>query len=274
VGAFMVLFIIPTAVYILINLIVFLNGTPVVEISYLGKHIALTFSSLWWFINCVFQKKELAGQDAAFTIHSVIRLIWILVPLIVLWLMIVKSYYGRLLLLPLMLIIIGLASYKKAEETFVTKDFGMSTLTQVPVLGTSFEPENKSKFVIESQQKTFISLGFMTLCFLGLLLGVFTKQRFTGLILAMTGILGFILMTGIDKSQSKKTIYKKTGTDYKIDSMSRRLDSLYERKGAASLEVIKLAEAIEKAYLKKNKGEFPDSLCSKYYQLFHKCREK
>jgi hypothetical protein len=274
VSAFMVFIIIPAALYLLFNLIAFSNNMPAIEISYLGKHIGLTFSSFLWFFSCLTQKKEILGQAEIYTADSIVRIIWILIPLTILWLMNIKNYHGRMLLIPAILVVFAITGYKKAEETFITRDIDMETLRQVPVMGYFFEQKNNQGISVDGNFKKTVSAILLVITFSGLLAGVFTKHSLTGLVLAFSGLLGFVLMTQVTTTKKTATKYKSDPLNYKIDSMSRRLDSLYHRKGAESLEVINLAEAIEKAYdSAKAKNEFPDSLCSKYQELFsRKCK--
>jgi hypothetical protein len=275
VGSFMYFIVAPVVLFVFINAMAYIYRAPLINVSFLWDWIQLTGSSYFWLLKCMFRSEGVLGQEEAYTIHSMVRVLWILIPLSLIWLRTTKKRMGRLLLIPIVIGIIGVTRHKIAPETFITTPENITRMQQVPYIGFLFE-ENKSKSLgfengLSPLQRRVISGVLVVLLLSGLGVGLFGGQRIVGLVLAMLGVFGFMF---IAPSKLQDDIIppknKEHPFHHNIDSLIHRLDSIYALEGDESLEVYNLTIKIDQAYLaQQHKEEFPDSLCKDYSRYFY-----
>jgi hypothetical protein len=272
VSSVMYFVIVPVILFIFINILAFLNNVPLIDISFLGKWIGLTASSYLWLLNCAFQNKDVVGQEEAYTLNSAIRIIWIIIPIFIIWFQVNKKMVNRMLLIPVIALLVIVCRHKKAEETFITKDVGIETLQQIPVFGFFFK-DNQSGAntdeMVSPLQRKILSGVLVMLILAGLGMGMFTTHRLIGLSLAALGLLGFVLLTPIGPYNFTTPKNKAHPYYHDADSLIHRLDSIYYEEGPESINVYQLTVEIDNAFKAKHyKLSFPDSLCGKYKQFF------
>lgn len=259
----------PVIIFLFINIIAFVNAVPLLDISFLGKWLYLTFTSYWWLLNCIFQNKDVVGQEETYTINSVIRLIWILLPITLIWIQITKKLPQRLIIIPIIVGTILIARHKKAEETFLTKDVHIETLRQLPFIGFIFDKDvsdEQNNEIISKAQRQVMSIALGILVVAGLGVGVFSKYRLAGLATVAISVFGFVLISpqfhdDKPKKQNKKILF--------ADSLIAVMDSFYKADGPESIEIYKISIKLEEFYNNDSKNEFPDSLCRRYGPYFY-----
>lgn len=269
VGFLMYFIIAPIVIFLFINAVAFINALPLLDISFLGKWIALTFSSYWWLLNCIFQNKDIVGQEEAYTVHAIIRILWIILPVTLIWIQISKTTAKRLLIIPVIVLVIMVTRHKIAEETFLTKDVDIETLRELPIIGYFFNEQNavkKEATAINDAQQKIISIAMIGLIAAGLCFGLLTKYKIAGLSGVALGILGFFILSTENIYYSKP----KTSTKFNnVDSLISVLDSVFDEEGPESLTVYKLTVELENIYKTKENLNFPDSLCKRYKTFFY-----
>ncbi|MCH2046455.1 MAG: hypothetical protein MK212_20235 [Saprospiraceae bacterium] len=142
--------------------IALIYGIPPPDISFLGKWISLTFSSYFWLLRCAFNDTNLIQDNPVelYSIHALVRILWTLIPLTLIWLRVSKTKIGRLLILPVIIAILLIARYKKANDTFLTQGFNGTlneyfakmTMTQDELL----EEHTKIMFPVLVKQYLFV----------------------------------------------------------------------------------------------------------------------
>jgi hypothetical protein len=182
------------------------------------------------------------------------------------------------MLIPFIIAVIAVARYKKAEETFITKDIDVETMRKLPVIGYLFE-ENRKGMVREGAlsptQRKIISGVLILMLVSGLGVGVFSEHRVIGLVVAIVGVFGFMFLAPGRGDNILIPQNKEHPFHHNIDSLVKRLDSVYAADGPESLSVYEMTVTIENAYkAQSHKEVFPDSLCERYKQFFYdRCRE-
>lgn len=275
VGSFMYFIVAPVVLFVFINVMAFIYGAPLINVSFLWNWIELTGTSYFWLLKCLFRSEGVLGQEEAYTIHSIVRVLWILIPFSLIWLRTAKKRMGRLLLIPLIIGVIGVTRHKIAPDTFITTPENITRMQKVPVIGFLFE-ENKSRSLgfengLSPLQRRVISGVLVLLLLSGLGIGLFGSQRILGLVLAMLGVFGFMFIAP-SKMSNDIIPPKNKGHPFhhNIDSLIHRLDSVYLVEGDESINVYNLTIKIDQAYqAQQHKEEFPDSLCKNYSRYFY-----
>lgn len=278
VGSFIWFIVVPTALFIFVNVVALIFQVPLVSISFLGNWIGLTASSYWWLLRCMFNSADLNGADTSYSLHSIIRILWILIPFSLIWFRTNKGRIPRLILIPIIIVVFVVTQGKKADETFITKQFEMETLRALPVIGFVFEePEaGTGQGSMHPTTRKIISVVLVLFVLGGLAAGLVAEQRVIGLIVVAVGIGGFmlimpsgqtkdILAEGLTEEEKKESPFH-----HDIDSLVHRLDSFYELEGVNSLEVYYITVKLDAAYrAQREKEPFPDSLCLRYKDFFY-----
>ena len=281
VGSFMYFVIIPIVIFALINVMAFLYGAPMIDVSFLWRWIALTGTSYFWFLKCMFNSTDVVGDGTApsYTVHSIIRILWILLPIMLIWFRTFPKRNGRLLLIPFIILILVVTRHKFAPETFLTSPEVMETLKHAPIIGNFFDLSKQKKNVGGASDETFTPMqrkviaGILIVVILaGLGMGLFGNQRVIGLVVTMMGIFGFILISPSRNADDILIVPKNKEHPFhhNIDSLVHRLDSVYRAEGPESITVYELTVGISNAYkAQQHREEFPDSLCQRYKPFFY-----
>lgn len=285
VGTIMYFLIAPIIFFIMLNIIAMIYGVPTINVSFLGKWIGLTFSSYWWLLKCFFGNKEISDHPELYNVHSIIRILWVLIPITLIWLRMAKSRVGKLVLLPLIIGVLVVARHKGADETFITKDMNPQVMRRIPVVNwfvddprSQHERVKETESKLSSTQRKILAGILVFLTIAGLVVGLYLEYRIVGLVIVMIGVLGFLLMAPTNKGPDIPD-HIEEHYNINLDSLITRMDSIY-RVDSASVEVYDLSLQINAAYhaihhtgaIVDNKGnfiEFPDSLCRNYKEYFY-----
>jgi len=276
VGFLMWFLVAPIVAFVFVNLFALVNRIEMIDASFLGKWIGLTFSSYWWLTQCFFGAESISGQKDAYTLDAVIRILWVSIPLLFIWLRTASTLMWKLAIIPLILGFFIIARHKKANETFITKEYGREFFENLPIVGTLLKdpaPVPGGKVIkpksAADNVKNIVWFSVFVVFIVG---GVITALYFThyviGLICVVIGVFGmFILAPNTDV----KILKLQHGGDHpinaNIDSLIRRMDSIYTADGATTV-VYDLSRQIDAAlHAQQDMIKFPDSiLCKPQYR--------
>lgn len=123
VGSIMAFVIAPIMVLILINVVAFLKGIPMFSFYFIWDWLSLTASSLWWIIRCATCFScDNQVVDVAYNHHAVIRLAWILIPIIFIWWRSASTIVAKALMIPFILGVLFVTYQREASPTFLDKN--------------------------------------------------------------------------------------------------------------------------------------------------------
>ncbi len=277
VSVFMWFFVLPLALFILINIFAIVNGLGAINIIFFGKWIGLTFSSYWWLIQCAIGADAVQGEIANYSPDAVVRLIWVFLPLSFVWLRSIKVGWLRWMLLPLIIGSLVVTRHKKAGETFVTAEVGIENLRKIPVIGSLFEPPPTAnngqlapnKGFSPNVRKIVASISAIVMC-IGIVVALYFVKRAIGLVIILVGLGGFLFIapSSVNKELKKLTKDKDHAINTNIDSL---LQKMKEFKTANNeLELYHTAQKLKEAYKAQVEFiKFPDSLCIEYRNYFY-----
>jgi hypothetical protein len=277
VGTFIAFIVTPIVLYIFLNIMALVHGVNLIDISFLTKWIGLTLTSYWWLLKCFFGSASISGALDIYSIDSIIRILWIILPFSFIWVRMSKTRISKLFLIPFIIGILVITRYKTCSPTFITED--KELMKRIPglnwfVVKKHVGPKKAKKIITPAQRKLIAGgLAFMVLC--GFVVGLYLEYRVIGLFVSLVGLLGFLLMAPHEKE--KKVPKAHHAYHLNINNLVHRMDSLYRVDGE-SVDVYELSLKIGSAYhARMSQGDmirFPDSLCAKYESYFYDwCKE-
>lgn len=283
VGTFIAFIVTPVVFYILLNVIALVHGVSTIDISFLAQWIGLTLTSYWWLLECFFSSSNIANAKDIYTVDSIIRIIWILVPLSVIWIRTSKTRLGKLFIIPIIIGVLVITRYKKTNPTFITED--KELVNRIPGLNWFLPDENKTasneqasqeNSMLTPERRQIIALVLVGVIIIGFVVGLYLEYRVAGLLVSLVGLLGFLLMA---PHEEERVISEENHEDYhtNVDSLIFRMDSIHIA-DPENLEVYNLSLKISAVYhARLEEGDmirFPDSLCTKYESYFYDwCKE-
>lgn len=281
VGTFIAFVVTPIVFYILLNLIALVHGINTIDIGFLAKWLGLTVTSYWWLLRCAFNSADLVNADQIYSINSVIRILWILLPFSIIWLRTSRSRVGKLFLIPIIIGTLVITRYKFAPPTFLTEDTEL--LQQIPGLkwltftnSIPLSSGGSTSSMLSNQQRKIVAGILGLLIAIGFGVGLLLGKRVPGLLLVIVGIMGFLL---IAPHEAAREMPQEHEEHYRVDlnALIHQMDSLYQI-DENSIEVYNMSMRISTAYQTRMKmGEiirFPDSLCRHYHAYFYDwCKE-
>lgn len=264
----------PAAAVVVLNIFALIYGVPGIPLGVFFSWLGLTSSSAWWLIRCAFGSESLSGGTEVYSIHGLIRILVVLVPFGFIWIRSTKGK-ARLFFIPLIVATFLITRYKKAEETFITQDVEIETLRAIPLVGRLFAPP-KAESVVEEEkdargftptQRKLIAGILVFFIGTGLLLGLYYKYQAAGLIIVVTGVLGFVLVAPSNTNYFSD-LPENEAASHDIDSLIRDMERIYAEQGKC-LEVYELSLKLDKAFdVQAQEVPFPDSLCLRYKDYF------
>ncbi|MCH2023436.1 MAG: hypothetical protein MK207_13250 [Saprospiraceae bacterium] len=269
VGSLIAFIIAPIVFYIMLNIVALVHNVAIIDVSFLTDWIGLTISSYWWLLKCFFGSVSVSFAKEIYSVNSIIRILWIILPISFIWLRMSKTKIGKLFLIPLIIGVLVITRYKTAPTTFITED--KELVKHIPLLNRFALNQNDADInttqILSVQHKQLITIGLFAVIAIGLVVGLIFKYRVIGLFISLIGLLGFILIAPHDIELNNKH------PDYliDIDSLVSRMDSLYFINGE-SIDVYQISLQIESAFNARIEAgdmiQFPDSLCTKYEAYF------
>ena len=122
VGSIMAFIIAPITILILINAVAFIKGIPMFSFWFIWDWLKLTASSIWWVIRCATCFScDNQIMDVAYNHHALLRLAWILIPTVFIWLRSTNTLLTRLMVIPFMVLILYITYQREASPTFLDK---------------------------------------------------------------------------------------------------------------------------------------------------------
>jgi len=116
VGSLMAFVIAPILVLILVNVVAYIS------FMFLWDWLRLTASSIWWIVRCATCFScDNQVVDVAYNHHALLRLAWILIPTIFIWLRSTSTLLTRLLLIPFIFGVLFVTYQREASPTFLDK---------------------------------------------------------------------------------------------------------------------------------------------------------
>ena len=253
----------------MLNIVALVHNVAIIDVSFLTDWIGLTISSYWWLLKCFFGSVSVSFAKEIYSVNSIIRILWIILPISFIWLRMSKTKIGKLFLIPLIIGVLVITRYKTAPTTFITED--KELVKHIPLLNRFALNQNDADInttqILSVQHKQLITIGLFAVIAIGLVVGLIFKYRVIGLFISLIGLLGFILIAPHDIELNNKH------PDYliDIDSLVSRMDSLYFINGE-SIDVYQISLQIESAFNARIEAgdmiQFPDSLCTKYEAYF------
>lgn len=133
----------PIAFILLINGIALVNGYQTIGLRPIWEWIWLTMTSYFWLMKCFFGGG--IDQVKIYDINSLIRVLWITLPVIFVWFRATSGMFMRALLIPFIIGVFFVTQHKVAEPTFLNKHIlGDKAKRYVP---TSWIPDNPPKLL-------------------------------------------------------------------------------------------------------------------------------
>lgn len=263
----------PIVFYIMLNLVALVHKVNTIDISFLAKWLGLTVTSYWWLLKCFFGSADITGAEQLYSIDAIIRIIWILLPFSFIWLRVSRTRIGKLFLIPLVIGALVITRYKFAPPTFITQDEDL--IERIP--GLDWIKNRKENFsapgvyLLSANQRRGAA-GILSLFIIaGFVVGLRSKRRVPGLLLALIGLMGFILLA---PHENDKFIPLEHQEDYDtdIDSLVSRMDSIYLA-NPEDIEVYYLSQKVSSAYrahiVVGDMIRFPEDLCERYHSYFY-----
>ena len=277
VGTFIAFLVTPVVFYVMLNVVALVHNVNMINVSFLTDWIGLTLTSYWWLLKCFFGSTSISGGKEIYTVDSIIRILWIVLPISFIWLRMSKSRIGKLFLIPMIIGILIITRYKSCPPTFITQD--KEIVNKIPglnwfVVNQQQEEEKNSPTrtkVLKPAERKMIAAVLACMILAGFFVGLYLEYRVIGLFVSLVGLLGFLLMAPHKK---EKVIPEDHHADYhlNLDSLVVRMDSLYRADGE-TVEVYNLSLKIGSGYhARMSVGDmirFPDSLCVKYESYFY-----
>lgn len=281
VGTFIAFVVTPVVFYLLLNLVALVHGVNTIDIGFLAKWLGLTVTSYWWLLRCAFNSADLINADQIYSVNSVIRILWILLPFSIIWLRTSRSRVGKLFLIPIIIGTLVITRYKFAPPTFLTEDTEL--LQQIPGLkwlsftsSDSLSSGGNASSMLSNRKRKIVAGLLGLLIAIGFGVGLLLNKRVPGLLLVIVGIMGFLL---IAPHEAAREMPKEHEEHFSVDlkALIHEMDSLYQI-NENSIEVYNISMRISAAYQARMKmGEiirFPDSLCHHYHAYFYDwCKE-
>lgn len=278
VGTLISFIITPIVFYIMLNLVALVHQVNTIDISFLAKWLGLTVTSYWWLLKCFFGSSDISGAEQVYSLDAIIRILWILLPFSFIWLRVSRTRIGKLFLIPLIIGTLVITRYKLSPPTFITQDENL--VERIP--GLDWLKNNKDNFstpgtyILSSNQRKIAAVILVLFILAGFVVGLYLKRRVLGLLLALIGLMGFILLAPHEKH---KIIAKEHHNNYhvNIDSLVARMDSVYLA-DPEDLEIYYLSQKISAAYKARiavgDMIRFPKDLCERYNSYFYDwCKE-
>lgn len=263
----------PIAFFILLNIFALINGVETLDVSFLWSWLRLTITTYWWLLQSAFDSGRLEHTNQMYTVHSMIRLLWVTIPLIFVWFRVAPSKIGKLLFIPVVIFMFTVTQYKKAPTTFLTEGANLRFLQPyIP----AFLREGGPSDLLTQNHIGPVAIGLVLLIIAGFTIGFYLKRYVLALLLVAIGIGGFSLLIPPNSEQGVVLKDKRSGETWtfsRLDSLVAQLDYTYNMYGDSvfledsiidmhdlTLSIREGAEVL---------GNFPDSLCdNQNYRLY------
>lgn len=263
VGFIMAFVVAPVMVYLLFNLIAVFYGIDLISIGFLYDWIALTVSSYWWLMKCFFNSADLKDTESMYQLNAIIRIIWICLPLTLIWWRVAKTAGGKSLILPLFIAILVITRHKEAPVTFLTQNHEVTAhfdgLFEAEEQHQTYFESNENKNTLKFQ---LLVIGCSVMIIAGLLIAYLTNLKALGLFLGMTGVMTFVLFSPNDTNKTPSF-----RENERIEFLWKQFEQAYAADGQ-DIRPYELSLKIKEYYRLNPSKRFPSSKCIQYDAYF------
>ncbi len=284
VGSLMAFIITPIAFLLLLNFIAWANGLPLINMWNIWEWIKLTGSSFWWLFECLFDFGEAPTSPTAFNVSSVIRLLWVGLPLTIIWWRSTSTRFWKLMIVPILVGLCILTANRAAPPTFLDHHvpenvFSYFKNTNTKKVTKDFELEKRQKEWMNEAGTAYqryrkpIFLGLLGILGIGFFVGYKTEYKAYALILIALAIAGFYYM--INHTKEIQELQPPPPVQTPIKPTYTELDKLYQEferefnanNGESSIKLSKTSFKIHQILKEKNTSP-PDKFCKLYKPYF------
>jgi len=283
VGGVMAFIVTPFALLLFVNCIAWVKQLPTVNMWNIVEWLQLTFTSFWWILECVLDVGESPTANSFYTPSSIVRIIWIALPVLFIWLRVIKTRFWRLMYLPVLLALLVITANRWAPPTFLDDHIPMtitnwqpntktnSDLSQIePTTPIEAETVSKTENLINRHRKLII-VALLCLLAVGCSLGYYSDYKLIALCLIVFSCFGFVQLfnstinTDNILPASKETEFIQPQKTTELTKEFKAFEALYKtQEGATSVELSQLSFKINA--LLKSSGEVPPARFCKLYR--------
>lgn len=288
VSTFTAFLVTPVAFILLINLIAVLNDLPTIDVSRIWDWIKLTGTTYYWLGKCLFGGARVMPN--MYDGNSVIRILWVAIPIGYVWLRTASNNFWRLMFIPFLVGILLVTRHRVAEPTFLTPVVEKMAPDWFRKPGETFDPHNPKaekltdikSLGLDSEEldlgrvNTYfgkndnkVALLIVGLLGVALLIGFIWKKPVLGAVLALVAVVAFFMYRGqsLNWHPSGKTASER---QVEIDSLIIRFNNIAQdtTKIGKSVELSNIAQRLSRRF-KADDISPPDSFCVKYREYFY-----
>lgn len=280
VGSLMFFVIGPVVFFLLFIAFALVNNLPTPNISFLIDWLKLTATTYWWIIRCSFNDARIAETQVMYNNHAIVRLLWVLLPLIFVWLRNASGRISKLLLVPVIAGILFVTQYKEAPVTFITqgeayeqvKEYLPSFLVDAPnsaQLAKELTPDQEQSRNLRTR---IFAIILSLVVAAGFLVGFYFQRRVIAILIVALGIGGFfVLSPGAARQTIKEgdSLENVNTEQVNIPDLVERFEKSYEETGS-SVETYEISLLIQRAIDEQNYVlDKQHVLCQKYKKYFY-----
>ncbi len=302
VGTFTAFIITPAVFILFFNVVALANGLPTINLIRIWDWIYLTLTSYWWLLRCFFNSADIPYMDDLYDGNSIVRILWITVPISGIWLYSAETAVRRWMVLPFLVAVLFFTRHREAEKTFLTDVLAPNfpawfeepkpLPAEDPVGGTVVLEEQPAADTAAtngsnggmSRKKDFdeyfrknrhlLNAGVIVLLAVSLVVGLFFKKTLIGTMMAVAAIGIFFVF---DQGQA----YNWHSTGKSPPERQAERDLLIQRfveearlPSPDSVLLSLLSTKINKSLLEDERVA-PDSLCAEFRDYFSEsCRRR
>lgn len=289
---------------ILLNVIAAAKGLPSVDMSFIWDWLKLTLGTFLWLGQCLFNSADIERMQHPFDGNSIIRILWVILPLAFVWIRTARSNVGKMLLIPFVLVVLWVTQYKVAQPTFLTpfleqhypEWFGSPAIvsieeapkpgsglniplqydTERSVNGTRavYEKSKSGVLGMYRQHNQKIILGLGGVLFAGLFIGLYLKKTMLGGGISLGALAVFYVLETTVRGGWHPTGRGSDDRLAELDTLVATFVREHNQPLHNDLKLTHLSIAINNRY-KAEELNIPDSLCAKYKNYFYElCEQK
>ncbi len=287
VGSVMAFIVTPFALLLFVNCIAWAKQLPTVNMWNIVEWLQLTVTSFWWILECALDIGESPTSNSLYSSSSIVRIIWIALPLVFIWLRIMKTRFWRAMCLPILLGLLVITANRWAPPTFLDNHIPIavtewqpskepmvfSERSQIQQAPPTLETVNRTEGLLNRHRKLII-VALLCLLAVGCSLGYYSDYKLIGLGLILFSCFGFVqLFTSTVETHDLLPASKKTETipppkASQLTQEFKAFEALYKaQQGETSVKLSQLSFKINA--MLKSSGEVPPArFCSLYRDYF------
>jgi len=250
VGSVMAFIVTPFALLLFVNCIAWVKGLPGVNMWNIVEWLQLTITSFWWILECMLDIGESPTSTSLYHPSSIVRIAWIALPVLFIWLRIMKTRFWRLMYLPILLGLLVITANRWAPPTFLDDHIPMAVTEWQPSKHVIAEQSqiqhappaatvNRTEGLLNRHRKLII-VALLCLLAVGCSLGYYSDYKLVALGLILFSCFGFV------------QLFKSTIDTTSILPASKETEIIPTPKASQLTKEFKAFEALFKAHDGKN----------------------